>query len=308
MQELNISEYDPSTLPCDATVLLVGKRNTGKTTLTRDLMWHMRHKIDVAIGMCPTEAVNRNLEFFIPKPLIFHTFDDTKLSQILDWQRRCIANNKGFKTALIMDDCMSETSSKPGGSKNKKALASQDINKVFKLGRHLKLFFLNAMQYIKDAPPDIRGNVDVLFVFNTSSGTEREKLWKEYFAMFTKFQDFNKVFDSCAQGYDCIVLDMRKSTANISDCIFYYKAQLHEKPFQIGKKIFWDLSNYYFSDQTDYSMDPKKVIGKQNVFQDLEKEKWEENIDDDVLKKKEKKGDSKGKKTNLQVIKKSKEM
>jgi hypothetical protein len=27
---------------------------------------------------------------------------------------------------------------------------------------------------------DIRGNVDVLFVFNTSSGTEREKLWKEY--------------------------------------------------------------------------------------------------------------------------------
>jgi hypothetical protein len=275
MQEINISEYDPSTLPADATVLLVGKRNTGKTTLTRDLMWHMRNKLDIAIGMCPTEVVNHNLEFFIPKPMIFHSFDDTKLAQVLDWQRRCIANNKGFKTALIMDDCMSETTKSPGSKANKKALASQDINKVFKLGRHLKLFFLNAMQYIKDAPPDIRGNVDVLFVFNTSSGTEREKLWKEYFAMFSKFNDFNKVFDSCAQGYDCIVLDMRKSMVNISDCVFFYRATIRNEPFQVGKKIFWDLSKYYYADTTDYDMDPSKVIGRQHLIDDRDEKRGE---------------------------------
>lgn len=49
------------------------------------------------------------------------------------------------------------------------------------------------MQYIKDAPPDVRGNVDLLFAFNTTSSFEREKLWKEYFAMFPKFKDFCKV-------------------------------------------------------------------------------------------------------------------
>lgn len=42
------------------------------------------------------------------------------------------------------------------------------------------------MQYIKDAPPDIRGNVDLLFAFNTNSSFEREKLHKEYFGMFGK--------------------------------------------------------------------------------------------------------------------------
>ena len=291
MQEINISEYDPKTLPCDATILLVGKRNTGKTTLTRDLMWHMKDKLDIAIGMCPTEVVNHNLEFFIPKPLIFHSFDDQKLAQVLEWQKRCIANKKGFRTALIMDDCMSETTkSVVGGKGSKKALASQDINKVFKLGRHLKLFFLNAMQYIKDAPPDIRGNVDVLFVFNTSSGTEREKLWKEYFAMFSKFADFNKVFDSCAQGYDCIVLDMRKSMANVSDCVFFYRATLRNEPFQVGKKIFWDLSKYYYEDATDYDMDPSKVIGRHNMIDQ---------------KKKEEEPKSLGKQENVFIVKKS---
>jgi hypothetical protein len=274
--ELHITEYDPTTIPVDATVLIVGKRNTGKTTLTRDLLYHLKDKLEIIIGMNPTEMANHNLEFFIPKSMIFHSFDDNKLGHILEWQKRCIANGKGLKAGLIMDDCMSEKSINVL-TKNKKALASNDVNKVFKLGRHLKLFFLNAMQYIKDAPPDIRGNVDILFVFNTSSGSEREKLWKEYFAMFPKFADFNKVFDECAQGFDCIVLDMRKSSVNPSNCIFFYRAELHDKPFRVGKKVFWDLSEYYFKDRTDYEMDPSKVIGKRNTFlevsDDEEKEK-----------------------------------
>lgn len=258
--EIEIRAWDPKTMPLDATILLVGKRNTGKTTLTRDLMFHMRDKLDLVIGMNPTEMANHNLEFFIPKSFIYHCFSDEKLSHILEWQKRCVANNKAMRLGFIMDDCMSETTSGVGG-KRKKVMGSQDINKVFKLGRHLKMFYINAMQYIKDAPPDIRGNVDLLFVFNTTSGAEREKLWKEYFAMFKSYKDFSKVFDSCAQGYDCIVLDTRKASHNLGDCIFYYRAKLHSAPFKVGRSIFWELSDRFYEDTTDYSMDPQRVLG-----------------------------------------------
>lgn len=257
MPEINITEWDPTTMAPDATILIVGKRHTGKTVLTRDLMFYMKERLDLCVGMNPTEMGNHNLEFFTPQAFIFHTFDDEKLRHILDWQRRSVANNKAQRIGFLMDDCMSETTS---SGKKKKIMSSGDISRVFKIGRHLKIFFVCTMQYICDAPPEIRGNVDLLFVFNTTSGMERERLWKDYFAQFPKFKDFCKVFDACAVGYDCLVLDTRKA-ASTENCIFYYKAKMHTDPFQVGKPIFWKLSTYYYTDKTDYSMDASKVLG-----------------------------------------------
>jgi hypothetical protein len=259
MPELNIKEWDPSTMVPDATILLVGKRHTGKSVLTRDIMYHMRDRLDLVVGMNPTEQANHSLSHFTPPAFVFHNFDDQKLHHILDWQRRCIAHDKARKVGFIMDDCMSETVG--SGASKKKVMKSGDISKVFKLGRHYKLFFLCAMQYICDAPPEIRGNVDLLFVFNTVSGMERDKLWKEYFGMFSKYKDFVRVFEACAKGYDCIVLDTRRAATTPDECIFYYRAAMHPEPFRVGKSVFWQLSQYYFVDRGDYAMEPDKVIG-----------------------------------------------
>lgn len=266
MGEVELTAWDPSTLPVDVTILIIGKRSSGKTTLMRDIMYHMRSRLDICVGMNATEMANHALEFFIPRALVYHSFSDEKVAHILEWQRRCVAHGKAMKLGFIMDDCMSEQTgaSGPGGGrkgKGKKVMASHDINKVFKLGRHLKLFYINAMQYIKDAPPDVRGNVDVLFAFNTSSGSEREKLWKEYFAMFTSYKDFCRVFDECAQGYDCIVLDTRQKADRDTDRIHYYRAAYRAEPFRVGRPVFYSLSEYFFEDRTDYSMDPLKVLG-----------------------------------------------
>jgi hypothetical protein len=257
--EVEIHEFDPLSIAPDATILVVGKRHTGKTTLTRDIMYHVKDKLDLVMGMNPTEMGNHNLEFFTPKSFIFHEFNDDKLKHLLEWQKRSIANNKAMRVGLIMDDCMAETTGT--GSKKKKVMGSNDIVKVFKLGRHLKLFYINCMQYIKDAPPEIRGNVDLLFAFGTTSGNEREKLWKEYFAMFSSFKNFCQVFEECTKQYECIVLDTRKAAMRPMDSVFYYKAKLIDRPFQVGRPVFWNLSKYYYKDNSDYSLDVSKVLG-----------------------------------------------
>ena len=79
--------------------------------------------------------------------------------------------------------------------------------------------------------------------------------------MFKSYKDFCKVFDECAQGYDCIVLDTRRAAMNPTECIFYYKATFHQEPFQVGRSVFWRMSSALFQDNTDYSMDPQKVLG-----------------------------------------------
>ena len=92
--DIEIREFDATTISPDATILIVGKRHTGKTTLTRDIMFYMKDKIDLCIGMNPTEMGNHNLEFFIPKCFIFHEFSEKKIQHVLEWQRRCVANDK----------------------------------------------------------------------------------------------------------------------------------------------------------------------------------------------------------------------
>ena len=252
--------WDPETMPVDATILIVGKRHTGKTVLTRALMHSMRKRLDVCIGMNPLEGGNHNLSYFCPKALVFDNFNDEKLRHLLEWQTCAMKNGKAHKIGFVMDDCASETT-KSGGGKSKKAMASNDIGKLFKLGRHLKLFYINAMQDVKNAPPDIRGNVDLLFAFNTNSGSERQKLHHEFFGMFSTFKHFNQVFDSAAQGYDCLVLDTRKAAIDPEHCIMFYRAPLITEPFQVGRKAFYNLSDYFYEDKNDYSMDPSRILG-----------------------------------------------
>jgi hypothetical protein len=255
-----LEPWDPESMPVDATILIVGKRHTGKTVLTRALMYSMRKKLDVCMGMNPLEGGNHNLSYFCPKAFVFDTFNDEKLRHLLAWQTCAMKNGKAHKIGFVMDDCASETTVALGG-KRKKAMASADIGKLFKLGRHLRLFYINAMQDVKNAPPDIRGNVDLLFAFNTNSGSERAKLHQEFFGMISSFKNFNQVFDAGAQGYDCIVLDTRKAATDPDHCIMFYRAPLIKEPFRVGREIFYKLSDYFFEDKNDYTMDPSRILG-----------------------------------------------
>jgi len=257
--QVEIREFDPLSIQADATILVVGKRHTGKTTLVRDIMYNIRNKLDMVVGFNPTEMGNHNLGFFVPESLIFHEYSDEKLKHILEWQKRATANNKAFRCGLIMDDCMSESTGT--GSKKKKVMSSDDITKIFKLGRHLKIMYVACMQYIRDAPPTIRGNVDLLFAFGTTSNMDREKLWKEYFGMFPSFKTFSQVFEQCTQQYECLVLDTRQAAGKPLDAVFYYKAKSIKEPFKVGRSIFYKLSDYYYKDRADYSMDVTKVLG-----------------------------------------------
>ena len=296
--EIEINGFDPDSIPADATILISGARHSGKSVLYTDLMYRIKHRLDICTGVNISECANHALEKFIPPALVFDSFSDTKLHQIMEWQRRSIANNRGLKVGLVYDDIAAASSQGKGGSRGpKKVMANEEIIRVFKMGRHLKLFFICALQNIKDAPPDIRTNVDFLFCFNTSNIAEREKIHKEYFGVLRNYGDFCKVFDACAKGHECIVIDIRKARKDPMHCIFYYHAALRTEPFHVGRPIFRHLSAYYLNESPqDYEMDPAKVLGVPAKRLGLEQEKLvKPDEDDSTTTKKEKAAKEKAK-------------
>ena len=62
---LQLKKFDMSSIQDDSVVVLIGKRNTGKSYLTKDLLYYHQ---DVPVGtvISPTEQANRFYSDIVP--------------------------------------------------------------------------------------------------------------------------------------------------------------------------------------------------------------------------------------------------
>lgn len=246
----NIKCFDPGVMKPDATVLLLGKRGTGKSTLLQDLMYHMHTHLFAGIAMAPTEDSVIMFESFLPRCFVFDDFKADAVERLMHTKRLLSRmNRKKQKQAelsgqqfvrrhvsVLLDDCMYD-------KKNLKHTAVRDI---FMNGRHEDVFFVNLQQYVMDMGPDMRNQVDYIFAMRDTSMENRIKLWKTFFGMFSDYNDFSEVFDSCTENYECMVLCNRSQSNDWKDCIYWYKAMSPVPKFRIGHPVMWYL-NYKFA-------------------------------------------------------------
>jgi energy-coupling factor transporter ATP-binding protein EcfA2 len=243
--KIKIKKFDATTIKKDAVVLLIGKRGSGKTTLMKDIMFNMKDKLDFGIAMSPTEETTASLGSFLPPSCIYNTFSSTALDTMLEHQRVQIKKGHNRNVFLLLDDCMYD----------KKVMAGTNTRELFMNGRHRKIFFMNSVQYMMDMPAALRSQVDYVFALKENIISSREKLWKYFFGMFQDFRDFNKVMNSCTQGYECIVVDNTVRSNDLSDCIYWYQANVSLPPFRMGADVFWRLDSNYYDDHVDQQDD-----------------------------------------------------
>ena len=248
--KLKIKKWDPTTVKESATILLVGRRGTGKSTLLRDLAYRFAQNnlVDYAVGMSPTEESSTSMGSFLPRSAIYNGFEEKVVQNMMDVQRRQLRSSRGYRAALFLDDC----------AYDKSVMKSKIIREVFMNGRHRRILLLMAMQYVLDMPPDLRSNVDIIIAARDNILSSREKLWKNFFGFFSSLSEFNKCFDACTNNYEVLVLhNQGAGTNNIEDCLFWYKADPNIGQFKLGLDAFWGLDQLYYCDR-QAEMDAKK--------------------------------------------------
>jgi hypothetical protein len=127
-------------------------------------------------------------------------------------------------------------------------------------GRHWKIFFMLTMQYCMDLTPDLRANVDYVFILRENVIQNREKLYKSFFGIFPSFEMFNQVMNTCTENYECLVLDNTSKSNKIQDCVFWYKAKMRQN-FKIGSPTIWNFHKKNYNPKHD-STDTSKVHTK----------------------------------------------
>lgn len=237
VKPLVLKRFNVKSIKDNGTMACIGKRRSGKSVLIKDIMWHKRH-LPVGVAMSPTEKANRFFRDFMPEVCIYDDFNLEAIESILTRQQRIKeAEEKGDTKGLpkntsafiVADDCMYD-------KKNWKSLA---IRNCFMNGRHWSLFFLFSMQYCVDISPDLRTNLDYVFVFRESVTEQKEKLYKYFFGMFENKKEFIKVFDQTATGFDFMCLDLTLGNYEKEECVFWGRADDRKQPFRVGHPRLW---------------------------------------------------------------------
>lgn len=238
MTSLNLKKFDMSKIGKGSVVIMIGKRNTGKSFLCKDLLYYKR---DIPIGtvISATEGANKFYSTMMPSLFIHEEFSPEIVNNLVKRQRlvikkmqdqvdRC-GNSKidpwGF---LILDDLMYDTS----------WVKNTTIRGLFMNGRHYKLLFMITMQYALGIPPALRSNVDYVFILRENINSNRKRLYEHYAGMFPTYEIFSQVMDQCTSNYECLVIDNTTKSNKIEDMVFWYKADNHPA-FKLGAPEFW---------------------------------------------------------------------
>ncbi len=228
---LEIKKFNPKNIGDERVCVFIGKRATGKTTLVTDILYHKRH-IPAGIVMSGTEEGNSYYQQYVPDLFVYNEYKAETAEKLINRQKKVVRNkNTNPNIFLLIDDCMYD----------KKMIRDKNVRLVFMNGRHWKIFFLLTMQYCMDLSPDLRANVDYVFVLRENIIQNREKIYKNFFGIFPNFDMFNQVLNNCTENYECLVLDNTAKSNKIEDVVFWYKATVRPPgSFKIGSSDYWN--------------------------------------------------------------------
>jgi hypothetical protein len=238
-------------------VVLIGKRDTGKSFLVRDLLYYQQ---DIPIGtvISGTEEGNGFYGKMVPKLFVHTEYNTAIIENILKRQRTVLKqikkemetykrSNIDPRAFVILDDCLYDNT----------WARDKMMRLLFMNGRHWKIMLVITMQYPLGIPPTLRTNIDYVFILRENYIANRKRIYENYAGMFPTFESFCQVMDQCTENYECLVINNNSKSNKLHDQVFWYKADNHGD-FRLGSKEFWELSKSLKDDEDEEQYDPNK--------------------------------------------------
>lgn len=235
--KINLHEFDMSTMDPHSTCVAIGMRGSGKSTVGKNILYHMRNEFSYGIVQSATELANPSWSKMVPSLFIYTEFNQAAVFELVEQQNRCIQEQgrENCPTAfIIFDDLMYDNS-----FVNSKALRFLLMN-----GRHFKIFLFITVQYSLGINPALRANMQYIFLLKETNYENRIKLWRHYAGIFPTFQSFEAVFRECTNNRDCMAVKNNVSSYNITDSVFFFRPELNIPDFQLGDDEFKSFAKH----------------------------------------------------------------
>lgn len=252
---LSLNSFDMSKLTGGQTIGVCARRKSGKSVLTRDIMYHVHRNIAAAVIICPTEMPHK--PFYakhIPPGYIYQNYSPTITAKIFARQKKVMKRHKKTphidpSLLFIMDDC---------APSSKKWLRDPNIAAIFANGRHYRMMFILVLQDPMILEPFMRNNTDLVFLLKDNNRRNVRRIYNAYGTAFPDFDTFEDVFKACTQNYGCMVIDNSANSEDICDICYHYRADLHEgNDFKFGCRALWKYHKIAFNENYDEEQEVK---------------------------------------------------
>ncbi|NBW09176.1 MAG: hypothetical protein EBR82_14250 [Caulobacteraceae bacterium] len=245
-------------------IVIIGKKDTGKSFLVRDILYNTQECYPIGTVISGTEVANEFFQHMVPSRLIYDKYSPDIITKVirrqlmLKQQRNNARIAGGSETTmdprafLILDDCLYDST----------WIREESTRYVFMNGRHIDLTSMITMQYPLGITPNLRTNVDFVFILRDNYLKNRRILYENYAGMFPTFDMFCQFMDQCTENYECLVICNGVQSNKLEDQVFWYKASDHPS-FRLCAPSLW-VDNKPFTStmlgSTEY--DPSKVATK----------------------------------------------
>lgn len=260
---LQIKEFKLEQMCINPAICMCAKRGSGKSYVCRALLKHHKY-IPGGVIISKTEKMNPFYGKFFPDLYIHYEYSSDLVQKILDRQEimieKCIEKAKQGKKVdprafLLMDDCLADA---------KAWIREKPILEIFQNGRHYQLMFILTMQYPLGIPPNLRCNLDYIFLLAEDTYGIQKRLYDNYAGMFPTFESFRQVFQQLTENYGCMVIINRGNRTSLSEKIFFFKAN-NESIESFGCKQFIEFSESNYDSKWKFknkSIDINNFSGK----------------------------------------------
>jgi hypothetical protein len=221
-------------------IVIIGKKDTGKSFLVRDILSNNQDAFPIGTVISGTEVANEFFQHMVPSKLIHDKYKPEIVMSVIKrqlgakTQRNTEKNRNGGNSStdprafLILDDCLYDAT----------WIKEESTRYVFMNGRHIDLMTIITMQYPLGITPNLRTNVDFVFILRETILGNRKRIYENYAGMFPTFDMFCQFMDQCTENFECIVICNGVQSNRLEDQVFWYKASDHP-PFRLCGDSLW---------------------------------------------------------------------
>ena len=221
-------------------IIVIGKKDTGKSFLIRDILFNSQSCFPVGTVISGTEVANEFFQNMVPSKFIHDKYSPQIVMNVIKRQMNIKQTRNKDKASkggqsnidprafLILDDCLYDAS----------WIKEESTRYVFMNGRHIDMMTMITMQYPLGITPNLRTNVDFVFILRENILGNRRRIYENYAGMFPTFEMFCDFMDQCTENYECLVICNNVSSNKLEDQVFWYKASDHP-PFKLCDPSLW---------------------------------------------------------------------
>jgi hypothetical protein len=230
-------DWDIGDYKKDARLMVVlGKRNTGKTVFTVNYCYHNRALYPYVFVITKTKF-NGFWQQFVPEACVVESFDPMMLAQIFEAQKvRTKIRGVNSRVLVIFDDMAADTALR----------YSQELQFIAYNGRHYNMDCIFITQDVVKANTAMRRNADVFVLLTVTGRQTIDVLYDEYASIdFINKAHFRQCILRNTENYGEFIIDNTDANARGVDRFAKYRGKPTEDlpKFILGCPASWGVGS-----------------------------------------------------------------